>query len=79
MRLAKFTASTQKLKKAGLYQIGARKGALIKVEKFVNCTVKHTPNGPIFINEDFIYFFTNAEIEALRDGKTKIKNGKVVS
>ena len=77
MVLAKFTASTQKLKKAGLYQIGARKNALIKVNKYINCTVKYTENGPVIIPENLIYFFTEKELQALKDGKTQIKNGKV--
>lgn len=78
MRLAKFTASTQKLKKAGLYQLGARTGALVKVEKFVNCIVTLTEIGPVFVPESTIYFFTNDEIQAMMDNKVKIKNGKVV-
>ena len=58
MRLAKFTASTQKLKKAGLYQMGARKNGLIKVNRYANCTIKLTENGPVIIPENLIYFFT---------------------
>ena len=77
MRLAKFTASTQQLKKEGLYQMGARTGALVKVEKCVNCIVKLTEIGPIFIPERFLYFFTDKEIQAMMDNKVKIKNGKV--
>lgn len=78
MRLAKFTASTQKLKKAGLYQLGARKGALVKVDKGINCIVKLTEIGPIFIPENFLYFFTDDEIQAMMNKGIKIKNGKVV-
>jgi len=77
MVLAKFTASTQKLKKAGLYQIGARKNLVIKVNRYANCTVKLTENGPVIIPENLIYFFNEKEIQALKDGKTLIKNGKV--
>ena len=77
MKLAKFTASTQKLKKAGLYQMGARKNTLIRVNKYINCTVKYTENGPVVIPENLIYFFTEKELQALMEGKTKIKNGKV--
>ncbi|MCE1270159.1 MAG: hypothetical protein LWW88_01065 [Acinetobacter sp.] len=77
MVLAKFTASTQKLKKAGLYQIGARKNLVIKVNRYANCTIKLTENGPVIIPENLIYFFTEKELQALKDGKTLIKNGKV--
>lgn len=77
MKLVKFIASTQKLKKAGLYQMGARKNALIKVNRYANCTIKLTENGPVIIPENLIYFFTEKELQALKDGKTQIKNGKV--
>lgn len=77
MVLAKFTASTQKLKKAGLYQMGARKNSVIKVNRYANCTMKLTENGPVIIPEKLLYFFTVEEIQALKNGDLKIKNGKV--
>ncbi|MDN5511768.1 MAG: hypothetical protein L0G53_07530 [Acinetobacter sp.] len=77
MVLAKFTASTQKLKKAGLYQIGARKNLVIKVDRYANCTMKLTENGPIIIPENLIYFFSQEEVQDLKDGAIRIKNGKV--
>lgn len=77
MEKIKITGCIRKLKKAGLYQMGARKNALIKVNKYINCTVKYTENGPVTIPENLIYFFTEKELQALKDGKTQIKNGKV--
>ena len=77
MQLVKFIASTQKLKKAGLYQIGARKNQLIKVRKFINCTVFFGSNEFVVIPESLIYFLSAEEIQDLKEGKAKLKNGKV--
>ena len=68
MKLVKVIASTQKLKKAGIYQIGARKGMLLKVNKFINCTV-HIDSMTV-IPENLIYFFTQDEVDQLiKDAK----------
>lgn len=68
MKLVKVIASTQKLKKAGIYQAGARKGMLLKVNKFINCTV-HMDSMTI-IPENLIYFFTQDEVDKMaKDAK----------
>lgn len=77
MRIVKFTASTQKLKKAGLYQLGARKNKLIKVEKYANCTVYFGANQFVIVPEKLVHFLNAEEIQAIKDGKVKLKNGKV--
>lgn len=38
MKKVKITGCIRKLKKAGLYQIGVRKGHVLRVHTFVNCT-----------------------------------------
>ena len=68
MRLVKVTASNQKLKKAGIYRMGVRKGMLLKVNKFINCTV-HMDSMTI-IPENLIYFLTQDEVDQLiKDAK----------
>ena len=68
MRLVKATASNQKLKKAGIYRMGVRKGMLLKVNKFINCTV-HMDSMTI-IPENLIYFLTQDEVDQLiKDAK----------
>ena len=37
MKIIKITGCVRKLKKAGLYQIGVRKGHVLRVHVFANC------------------------------------------